>query len=96
MSYAKKQGDEAIPRAWSRYTQGSSAYALTHKNEAKTFKSSKKQTNEDTEVVEEKKRKFREFLTLMGIKQKDDKNDKLVGANSSWNDNFQEFMAQDA
>ena len=31
VDFAKKQGDEALPRAWSRHTEGSSAYALTHK-----------------------------------------------------------------
>lgn len=32
VSFAKKQGDEHIPRAWSRYTPGSSAYKITNKH----------------------------------------------------------------
>lgn len=30
VEYAKSQNDESLPRAWSRYTEGSSAYRMTH------------------------------------------------------------------
>ena len=35
LEYAKQQGDESIPRAWSRHTEGSSAYKITHKEDNK-------------------------------------------------------------
>ena len=35
IDFAKQQGDETIPRAWSRYHQDSSAYQLTHKDDQK-------------------------------------------------------------
>jgi hypothetical protein len=33
----KQPGDESIPRPWSRYSQGSSAYYKTHNQQPKTF-----------------------------------------------------------
>lgn len=30
IDYAKSQHDESLPRAWSRYSEGSSAYKITH------------------------------------------------------------------
>jgi len=30
VDYAKSQNDESLPRAWSRYSVGSSAYAMTN------------------------------------------------------------------
>jgi len=40
--------------------------------------------SENDATVEEKKRKFKEFLKLMGVKQ----NGKQVGGGTTWNDNF--------
>jgi multiple RNA-binding domain-containing protein 1 len=31
LSFAKPQGDESIPRPWSRHSQGSSAFAMQNK-----------------------------------------------------------------
>lgn len=80
LDFAKRQGDESLPRAWSRHTLGSSAYALTHK---KTKRELKAQSKSD---VEEKKRKFREFLRVMGVNKEE------VGGSTTWNDSFQSYM----
>jgi hypothetical protein len=58
VDYAKKQEDPTIPRAWSRYTKGSSAYAITHKDEMERNKRERKAADKDklgNEEVEEKK-----------------------------------------
>ena len=79
LDFAKAQGDESLPRAWSKHTIGSSAYQLTHKKEEKKDwnKREEKMSNKE---VEEKKRKFRDFLNVMGVKSGDNK--------QSWNDSF--------
>jgi multiple RNA-binding domain-containing protein 1 len=41
MDYAKQQGDETIPRAWSRHTEGTSAFKITHKDSDKGKRESK-------------------------------------------------------
>lgn len=80
VAFAQKQGDESIPRAWSRHTQGTTAYAVTHKNEPKNRRQEKQM---DKAQIEEKKAKFRQFLQVVA-----------PGANKgqSWNDSFAEFM----
>jgi len=85
LDYAKKQGDETIPRAWSRHTAGSSAYALTHKRQGKMKFDNEQEEKLDKVAVEEKKDKFRQFLKLMGV-QKDS------AGGQSWNDSFADHM----
>jgi len=65
VGFAKKQDDSSLPRPWSRHSQGSSAFEMTHKKKREE-KSTMKLSKADREA---KKDKFKAFLTLM------DKND---------------------
>jgi len=84
VGFAKAQNDPSLPRAWSRHTQGSSAYKLTHKPDEQAPSSKKREDKASQKEIEDKKRRFREFLSVMGVKDKDNK--------QSWNENFQEYM----
>ena len=53
---------------------------MTHK---KTKRELKAETKSD---VEEKKRKFRDFLRVMGVNKEE------VGGSTTWNDSFQSYM----
>jgi hypothetical protein len=57
---------------------------LTHKKSDKDEGNKKREEKLSAKEIEEKKRKFREFLNVMGVKSSDNK--------QSWNDSFQEFM----
>ena len=61
---AKAQDDETLERPWSKHSQGSSAFARRNPKTAE-ITGNKKRDIKATEVsaeVEEKKRRFREFL----------------------------------
>jgi multiple RNA-binding domain-containing protein 1 len=85
VEFAKPQGDETIPRAWSRHTVGTTAYKLTHK-ESQQHENKRQQKLSEKEI-EDKKNKFRDFLKVVGVKDKNN--------GQSWNDSFQEFMNPD-
>ena len=57
---------------------------MTHKKSDKDEGNKKREEKLSAKEIEEKKRKFREFLNVMGVKSSDNK--------QSWNDSFQEFM----
>ena len=57
---------------------------MTHKKLDKDEGNKKREEKLSAKEIEEKKRKFREFLNVMGVKSSDNK--------QSWNDSFQEFM----
>lgn len=79
MDYAKQQGDETIPRAWSRHTEGTSAFKITNKGKDQGKRETKQQQKENEKAIEDKKAKFRQFLKLMGGSET---------KGQSWNDNF--------
>jgi hypothetical protein len=60
---------------------------LTHKKSDKDEGNKKREEKLSAKEIEEKKRKFREFLNVMGVKSSDNK--------QSWNDSFQEFMNEE-
>lgn len=91
VDFAKLQGDPELPRAWSKFSKGSSAYAALHKNElgdakANAKKLSQLEKEKKAEEVEKKKDKFRAFLKVIGVTKEN---------KQSWNDNFAAFMADD-
>ena len=60
---------------------------MTHKKSDKDEGNKKREEKLSAKEIEEKKRKFREFLNVMGVKSSDNK--------QSWNDSFQEFMNEE-
>lgn len=85
---AKAQDDETLDRPWSKHSLGSSAYSK--KNSTKVEPGKKKRDVKAEEhskaEVEEKKRKFREFLQL---------SQKNGSKQQGWNDQFESFMVDD-
>lgn len=91
IEFARPQGDPNLPRAWSKFSKGSSAYAAIHKDDAASGKEGRKAAAEaekerKNEEIEKKKNRFRSFLKVIGA-TKDNK--------QSWNDNFAAFMADE-
>lgn len=91
IEFARPQGDPNLPRAWSKFSKGSSAYAALHKDDSAKGKAAKKAADEaererKNEEIERKKNRFRDFLKVIGA-TKDNK--------QSWNDNFAAFMADE-
>lgn len=78
VDFAKTADDPDLPRAWSKYTKGSSAY-----NDINGVPRKKVKKNEDNnkkeEIPQEKKDKFNEFLKLM-------RNDQNKGLSESFKD----------
>lgn len=75
VDFAKTSDDPTLPRAWSKYSKGSSLYFSKHPNELpekKAQNSKKSQTQaiceENSSINPEKKAKFQEFLQLMSKK----------------------------
>ena len=68
VDFARQQGDETLPRPWSKHSQGSSANTRMLKAKGKlAAKQGKAMGNQLTSAeVENKKTRFREFLKLMG------------------------------
>lgn len=67
---AKAQGDETLDRPWSKHSIGSSAFKRKNPDfdDAKRKRDQKGDDKHSSAEVEEKKRRFREFLN-MTIKQ---------------------------
>jgi multiple RNA-binding domain-containing protein 1 len=75
---AKAQNDDTLARPWSKHSQGSSAFERRNPTTEKEGKKKREQKTEaKSEEVEEKKRKFREFLKINTTKN----NEK-----QTWND----------
>ena len=67
---------------------GSSAYKMTHNDDQNMSARDRKREQKLSEKeIEEKKRKFREFLNVMGADKANKK--------QSWNDSFANFMEND-
>lgn len=90
VDFAKPQGDPELPRAWSKFSKGSSAYQALHGKDDGSKKSRQAISEAEREAkaaeVEKKKDRFRSFLSAMGL-TKDNR--------QSWNDNFAAFMADE-
>ena len=84
VDFAKPQDDETLDRPWSKHSEGSSAFARRNPTKIDVSKGKKRDVKSDlvTKEVEDKKRRFREFLQLS---QKN-------GKKQTWNDNFESFM----
>lgn len=72
VDYAKTNDDPTLPRAWSKYSKGSSLYFSKHPEELKNKPQNKKKIKTEVKTVvdeliinPEKKAKFQEFLQLM-------------------------------
>ena len=76
------QGDDQLARPWSRHSKGSSAYLRSHPADKPQRKRDQKAEEHSSAEVEEKKRKFREFLKMTQSGNK----------KQSWNDQFESFM----
>ena len=70
VDFAKPQGDPELPRAWSKFSKGSSAYQAVHGKEAGSKMSKQALSEAEREAkaaeVEKKKERFKSFLSLMG------------------------------
>lgn len=68
VDFAKPQGDPDLPRAWSKHSKGSSAYAALHgKDKPNKEGMSEKEKEAKTKEIEGKKDRFRQFLKVMGL-----------------------------
>jgi multiple RNA-binding domain-containing protein 1 len=66
IEFARPQGDPNLPRAWSKFSKGSSAYAALNRP-VEGGKAAKKAAEErEKEEIEKKKSRFREFLKVIG------------------------------
>lgn len=89
MEFAKTQLDPNLPKGWSKYTKGSSAYNRIHGDPPKQRKKPTSQIEaEERREVENKKKKFKEFLAVMMAKGK-------KGRNQQWNESFTDFIPTD-
>lgn len=89
VEYAKTQKDPALPRGWSKYTEGTPAYNRLHGDEGHLKKKPKSQIEaEERKEIENKKKKFREFLSVMMAKGKKAKD-------QAWNESFNDFIPTD-
>uniref|UniRef100_A0A7S3NY56 RRM domain-containing protein n=1 Tax=Euplotes crassus TaxID=5936 RepID=A0A7S3NY56_EUPCR len=89
VEYAKTQQDPNLPRGWSKYTKGTMAYNRIHGEEARERRKPQSQIDsENKREVENKKKKFKEFLAVMMQKGKKVKN-------QSWNESFNDFVPTD-
>lgn len=87
---ARTKDDPELPRAWSRHTTGTSAYNKQHKVSEEPKKKKKDLKSEDSEEngvknekLEEKKKKFLEYVTVM------------KGSKQSWNDDISKIKPKD-
>jgi len=89
VEFAKTHDDPNLPRGWSKYTKGTLAYERLHKDEPKERKAPiSKVEAEERKEVENKKKKFKEFVAVMMAKGKKSKT-------QSWNDSFVDFVPTD-
>ena len=89
MKYAKTQNDPNLPRGWSKYRQGTMAYNRLHGEEEGQRKKPLSQINsEEKREVDNKKKKFKEFLAVMMSKGKKVKD-------QTWNESFNDFVPTD-
>jgi len=90
VDFAKQQGDDSLPRPWSKHSQGSSANTRMLKAKGKLGAAQHRAAASNQQLsaaeVEQKKGKFREFLKLMGTGAG------TQGEKQSWNDQFEAFM----
>lgn len=61
---AKGQGDDSLPRPWSKHSMGSSAFDRRHPEGDKSDKDKKREVKAKKLEIEAKKSRFREFLKL--------------------------------
>lgn len=88
VDFAKPQGDPELPRAWSKFSKGSSAYQALNGKDQKASRYNPSQAEKDAKLadLEKKKDRFRQFLSVMGLTK---------DSRQSWNDNFAAFMADE-
>ena len=90
VEFAKTQEDPNLPRGWSKYKKGTMAYDRLHPEE---YVQKKKPTSqieaEERKDIEQKKKKFKEFVKVMLAKTQKSKS-------QSWNESFNDFMPSDA
>ena len=89
VEFAKTHDDPNLPRGWSKYTKGTLAYDRLHPDEPKEKKKPMSQVEaEERKDVENKKKKFREFVKVMMAKTQKTKS-------QSWNESFNNFIPTD-